>query len=108
LASAKAGQADPSTALSAGATASVFASLSTLDAIVVRVVGKALLGDMRAIGWICDVIEGRPERCRGDVRASPRRLLSSARAKNLRPGGVADRFHVGLSGRDHACERGHG
>jgi len=86
-ASAKAGQADPSTALSAGATASVFASLSTLDAIVVRVVGKALLGDMRAISWICDVIEGRPERCRGDVRASPRRLLSSAHAKNLRPGG---------------------
>ena len=40
---AKAGQADPSTALSAGATASVFASLSTLDGIVVRVVGKALL-----------------------------------------------------------------
>jgi hypothetical protein len=86
-ASAKAGRADPSTALSAGATASVFASLSTLDAIVVRVVGKALLGDMRAISWICDVIEGRPERCRGDVRASPRRLLSSAHAKNLRPGG---------------------
>jgi hypothetical protein len=67
---AKGAEADPSIGLREEATSSLQSSLTALDMIVLRLVGKALLGDVRAMSCIFDVIEGRTERRRRDASRS--------------------------------------
>jgi hypothetical protein len=44
--------------------------LRAFDLIALRLVWRAVLGNVKAISMVYDIIEGRPERRRGDARSS--------------------------------------
>jgi hypothetical protein len=47
--------------------------LATFDRLAVTIVGRAVLGDLKAAGILADMIEGKPDLRRGDARPSGRR-----------------------------------